>query len=68
MDGVHWAKVVMVVLAISLCMSLIATGVGSLVHRKATGGSQESSALLTIERNQSGKPFAKFIPERSGVQ
>ncbi len=68
MDGVHWTKVVMVVLVISLCMSLVATAVGSLVHRKTTVGSRGSSTFVSIERSQNGKPFAKPIPEGSGVQ
>lgn len=41
MDRLHWTKVVMVVLILSLCISILATTVSSLLQRRTANNSWE---------------------------
>lgn len=46
MDRAQWTTVVMVVLILSLCISIVATAVSSLVHRRTVSSSWESLTFV----------------------
>jgi hypothetical protein len=47
MERLHWTKVIMVVLILSLCISIVATTVSSLVHTKSANNSWEGITLVS---------------------